>query len=238
MESLVSDTQRLIDKIRNIEQEIQQKERLSVESIAEKQRELEEKVRAFEEDRKEFQLLQDKIRLNSVSVAEKVKLNVGGTKFETLKTTLLVQNSYFEALFGSEWKPETGTSYFIDRDPFYFARILAYLRTKKLNTVGLSEQEILDLRAEFDYFQIPFPDANTTASDSTTSSPPSSLPDSTPLDEKEFWAVEKYPSRVSASSSTTAYGTNTSWFSRYRREESSDPTEILATQERSVIVRG
>merc|ERR1712242_399157 len=68
---------------------------------------------------------------------EWVKLNVGGTRFMTTKTTLCKDPKSFlyrlcqeETDLGSE-KDETG-AFMIDRDPAYFVPVLNYLRHGKL----------------------------------------------------------------------------------------------------------
>lgn len=83
-----------------------------------------------------------------------VKLNVGGTCFQTTKTTLSRDpNSFLYRLVQEDSdlisdKDETG-AYLIDRDPSYFSPILNYLRHGKLViNNGLAEEGILE-EAEF-----------------------------------------------------------------------------------------
>ncbi|XP_049387944.1 BTB/POZ domain-containing protein At4g30940-like [Solanum stenotomum] len=60
-----------------------------------------------------------------VSQKDRVKLNVGGKKFETTATTLAGagRNSFFGAMFDENWKLHSNgaiTELFIDRNPDYF----------------------------------------------------------------------------------------------------------------------
>eukprot|EP01121_Diplochlamys_sp_Union-15-3_P010999 TRINITY_DN3157_c0_g1_i3.p1 TRINITY_DN3157_c0_g1~~TRINITY_DN3157_c0_g1_i3.p1 ORF type:complete len:100 (-),score=12.65 TRINITY_DN3157_c0_g1_i3:33-332(-) len=56
---------------------------------------------------------------------DRVKINVGGTHFETCISTLTKENSVLAALVHAN----TDGSIFIDRSPKYFGEILNYLRT-------------------------------------------------------------------------------------------------------------
>lgn len=60
-----------------------------------------------------------------MSVSERIKLNVGGTIFETTKETL-VSAGYFRALFG-RWSASS-SEHFIDRSPKLFEHVLNLLR--------------------------------------------------------------------------------------------------------------
>lgn len=58
-------------------------------------------------------------------------LNVGGTKFQVSKTTLIENSSYFEALLSGRWREgddEPGGEIFIDQDPAAFDILLTYMR--------------------------------------------------------------------------------------------------------------
>lgn len=63
-----------------------------------------------------------------------LKLNVGGHKFETTKSTLSNVSVFFSSLLSGRYfslKDENG-AYFIDRNGEYFAPILYYMRTRHL----------------------------------------------------------------------------------------------------------
>lgn len=59
-----------------------------------------------------------------------IKLNVGGTIFETTRETLLF-GPYFEALLNNKWKQNE--SIFIDRSPKLFEHVLCLLRDPHYN---------------------------------------------------------------------------------------------------------
>ena len=93
-------------------------------------------------------------RLSSI-----VKLNVGGSFFDTSRTTLTSQkDSMLDAMFSGRHnvdKDDTGR-YFLDRDGRTFEYVLAYLRSPHTFTLeGLSAREVVSLRAECEYFQLP-----------------------------------------------------------------------------------
>ncbi|KAL6067120.1 BTB/POZ domain-containing protein kctd3, variant 2 [Balamuthia mandrillaris] len=82
-----------------------------------------------------------------------VKLNIGGHRFVTTRSTLLkVPNTYFSILLGDKFSPmldEEG-AYFIDRDGTCFACILAFLRTGHLKVPeGISWEAVL---CEMEYY--------------------------------------------------------------------------------------
>jgi hypothetical protein len=78
-----------------------------------------------------------------------VKLNVGGKRFETLRSTLLsVEGTFFSGLL-SDCSPENG-EYFIDRNGDKFTPILEYLRNK-----GNSNEYIDPMEASF--YALPLP---------------------------------------------------------------------------------
>ncbi|TMW84458.1 hypothetical protein EJD97_025172 [Solanum chilense] len=71
------------------------------------------------------------------SQKDRVKLNVGGKKFETTATTLAVagRNSFFGSMFNDDWSLHSDgsiTELFIDRNPEYFGVLLDLLRTGEL----------------------------------------------------------------------------------------------------------
>ncbi|KAG9304823.1 hypothetical protein G9A89_016853 [Geosiphon pyriformis] len=104
---------------------------------------------------------------------ERIVLNVGGTKYETYRSTL---TAYPHTFLGTMFQDRNralchpdGNEYFIDRDGQVFRYILQFYRTGKIlwpdenkykeqchsctNAGGISRKE---LELELDYFQIPF----------------------------------------------------------------------------------
>jgi hypothetical protein len=61
----------------------------------------------------------------------RVKLNIGGVRFETSEPTLTKSSGFFRALLSENFKKEVDAdgSVFIDRNGTHFAPILDYLRT-------------------------------------------------------------------------------------------------------------
>lgn len=85
----------------------------------------------------------------------RIKLDVGGVKFTTLRSTLqAVPGSMLEALFSGRHKnePDEEGYHFIDRDGTHFRHILNFLRDQKNFTVELSKEHVRELFAETEYY--------------------------------------------------------------------------------------
>src|SRR4051812_39923088 len=65
--------------------------------------------------------------------SDKIRVNVGGKRFETLSSTLLMEkDTFFHHMLSRKFKSEEEGEYFIDRDPKWFQAILNFLRKKKV----------------------------------------------------------------------------------------------------------
>lgn len=94
---------------------------------------------------------------NAATAQDRVKFDVGGRLFSTTRSTVLKnEDTYFYALLCSgKWKPEQDGAYFIDRDPRFFDRIMASLRTgKPVDVAGLQPREVDALVDEMDYYMM------------------------------------------------------------------------------------
>jgi len=87
----------------------------------------------------------------------RVKLNIGGARFETSADTLR-KSDWFAALLSGkfETQPDEDGYLFIDRDGAHFATILNYLRmgTRALRGLELTEGQRLQLLEETQYYQL------------------------------------------------------------------------------------
>lgn len=85
-----------------------------------------------------------------------IKLNIGGTFFQTSLSTLTrIQDTFFTSMFSTHHtftKKESDGSYFIDRNPKYFEYILKFMRDDKINIDGLKYNELLDILDEAKYY--------------------------------------------------------------------------------------
>jgi len=99
------------------------------------------------------------IQENITKAKQKIKLDVGGKCFATSKTSLLrFEGSFFwTMLAGGRWEPDEDGTYFIDRNPKHFDRILDYHRTGEFNIHGLDDAARQQLEKDFDFFQLPPP---------------------------------------------------------------------------------
>lgn len=89
---------------------------------------------------------------------DKVKLDVGGQRFSTSKSTLLSQpDTFFSEIFSGEAGielDEDDGSYFIDRDGRHFHYILDYLRAPDEFQVPRNPVVLKELLKEIDYYRV------------------------------------------------------------------------------------
>jgi len=116
----------------------------------------EKKIKECEENQKKWNEVEKMMKENQDKAQQIIKFNVGGRKFETSKSTLLlIPNTYFYALLSSgNFQPDSKGYYFIDRNGSNFECILDFLRTGKLRTSDLSQEQLLILEEDLDYFLI------------------------------------------------------------------------------------
>uniref|UniRef100_A0A1I7TCK6 BTB domain-containing protein n=1 Tax=Caenorhabditis tropicalis TaxID=1561998 RepID=A0A1I7TCK6_9PELO len=82
-----------------------------------------------------------------------VELNIGGSLFQTTKSTLIKFNGFFRTLFESGLPiPRDSSGYiFIDRDPKHFRLILNFMRDGKINLPSL-KADVLEIQQEAQYY--------------------------------------------------------------------------------------
>mgnify|MGYP006079351461 CR=1 FL=1 len=108
--------------------------------------------------RAELRSMNAGVEENLAHFKERVKLNVGGTKFETTLSTLTrYPDSLLAALFSGRHKvlPCDDGYVFIDRDGTHFQTILNCLRSGKLS-VPSSVTAATELQCEMEYYQLPW----------------------------------------------------------------------------------
>ncbi|CAF1123514.1 unnamed protein product [Adineta ricciae] len=100
-----------------------------------------------------------KLGSTTASLNQKVKLNIGGTYYESTISTLTKytsgNNAYFKALFSRQWhleKDSKDESIFIDRDGYLFGFILQYLRTGRITIDEKCDLLQRDLALEADFY--------------------------------------------------------------------------------------
>ncbi len=104
---------------------------------------IQQRLQIVSEREKRWEELDKKVVELASIVPSKVVLDVGGKRFATSKSTLLSHpDTFFTAMLCSEhWKPSEDGSYFIDRSPKHFGRILDYLRSGTLIIADLHEEQ-------------------------------------------------------------------------------------------------
>jgi len=122
-------------------------------------KQIEERLKIIEEKERQWNALETLMKENSEKAKSKIKLNIGGTKFTTTKSTLLsIKDTYFYAMLSSgRWTPDEDGEYFIDRNPKCFEIILDYLRSGNLDLRGLDPDTLYRLEQDLDYYQINIP---------------------------------------------------------------------------------
>ncbi|ELR14880.1 K+ channel tetramerization subfamily protein [Acanthamoeba castellanii str. Neff] len=104
-------------------------------------------------------LAEEKLKMNNLQefASRKVKLNVGGTYFQTSLTTLTQVPSMFSAMFSGKYRMEADEDgcYFIDRDPTHFRYVLNFLRDSRIEVpVEGSKALVRELLAEAEFYQV------------------------------------------------------------------------------------
>jgi hypothetical protein len=85
-----------------------------------------------------------------------LRLNIGGKKFAASTDTLLrTPDTLFYKLILSK-KMDLNEEIFFDRSPSLFPAILDYLRTKKINYKKFTNEELKQLAAEAEYYEVIF----------------------------------------------------------------------------------
>ena len=108
-------------------------------------------------ERAELQSMKAVVDANLGRFKQRVKLNVGGSKFETTLSTLTrYPDSMLGAMFSGrhEVPPDDEGYVFIDRDGTHFRAILNFLRTGFVDQPR-SEQAANELKRELEYYQLP-----------------------------------------------------------------------------------
>eukprot|EP00026_Physarum_polycephalum_P010144 Phypoly_transcript_10296.p1 GENE.Phypoly_transcript_10296~~Phypoly_transcript_10296.p1 ORF type:complete len:422 (+),score=81.02 Phypoly_transcript_10296:54-1268(+) len=127
------------------------------EKIKKEESEVMRKVHDLKEKEEMWEARKAEMKANLALVADTVTLNVGGSKFTISKQLLVKYNdSYFSTLFQVD---RSNTSkFFIERDPKHFTTLLNFLREGKV-TKKIKAKDIGELRDEFTFYKIPFPES-------------------------------------------------------------------------------
>ena len=124
---------------------------------------------SVQQERQQLETMKAAVDGNIEQVKRRVKLNVGGSKFETTLSTLTRHpDSMLAVMFSDRHEvPQDRDGYvFIDRDGTHFRIILNFLRTGALD-VPTSQKAASELTRELQYYQLD--------TSSTTASTPGSF---------------------------------------------------------------
>nr|CDJ95276.1 Potassium channel domain containing protein [Haemonchus contortus] len=90
---------------------------------------------------------------SSSSLGDRIRLNVGGTIFETTLSTLKkVPNTVLSTMVAERWRGQG--ELFIDRDPTHFSKILNYLRDGDEFSIPQDRDACEELRREAQFYNI------------------------------------------------------------------------------------
>uniref|UniRef100_A0A0K0DQI5 BTB domain-containing protein n=1 Tax=Angiostrongylus cantonensis TaxID=6313 RepID=A0A0K0DQI5_ANGCA len=90
----------------------------------------------------------------SSSSDERIRLNLGGTIFETTLSTLTkIEGTVLSTMVAKRWRGQG--ELFIDRDPTHFSKILNYLRDGDEFNVPLDRDVCDELRREAQFYNLP-----------------------------------------------------------------------------------
>jgi len=114
-------------------------------------------LKALEAKEQKYKTALTRVSLSKSAMNSRVNLNIGGRVFTaSMETFQRWENTYFYALLSGGWKPDEDGTYFIDRNPEHFDRILVSLRTgEPIDFAGLTPEQSEQLYNEIDYYQLP-----------------------------------------------------------------------------------
>eukprot|EP01124_Arcella_intermedia_P025521 TRINITY_DN4576_c0_g1_i1.p1 TRINITY_DN4576_c0_g1~~TRINITY_DN4576_c0_g1_i1.p1 ORF type:complete len:297 (-),score=65.85 TRINITY_DN4576_c0_g1_i1:11-901(-) len=149
-----------MDEIEKSKQNFLESYKVLLDNAQDLSQKIENKLTLIRQKEAKFEEIENKMKENASKAKSKVILDIGGKRFATSKSTLLnIKGSYFYTMLSSSWKPDDDGTYFIDRNPKLFDRILDYMRTGELNISDLGEYEMKKLQKDLDYFQLLIPDS-------------------------------------------------------------------------------
>jgi hypothetical protein len=117
---------------------------------------LADKWMQYDLDKAELDRIKAKITAVNVKETDRLKLNVGGSRFE-IRQTLTQNNKYFSSLQTSHDDLATADPdgfYYMDRDNKYVPLIMSYLRHGSVNLSGYSEGQLAKIRREAEVFMV------------------------------------------------------------------------------------
>ena len=167
MQTNLSEVTKALNKRADALKDAEEQMKKELETRRSELQEKEEAMRAeIEEERKQLRIETEKLEAEKEAMkgvhtfqSGRLKLDVGGHKFTTSRTTLTSQpDSMLAAMFSGRHtlvKDEEG-AYFIDRDGTHFRFILNYLRDGQLGEGTLPEDrfQLQEILRESDYYQL------------------------------------------------------------------------------------
>lgn len=115
---------------------------------------LQDAWRLLNERREKLGRVRDKIQSVVKASNERLKLNVGGTRFE-IWTSYVLKNKYLSKLqSGTYQKSDPDGFFYIDKDPTYVPVVLNHLRDGAVDLSPFNDQQLLKIRADAEFFMV------------------------------------------------------------------------------------
>jgi hypothetical protein len=130
---------------------------------AERQK-IQSRLQTLQESSSNWQQIEKDMKIQIGKSPTKIKIDCGGSMFHTSRTTLLkFPLTLFHAILATDiWDPRRSPDvekgvYFFDRDPLGFDVMLDYLRDSVLDTVKISDIEVVKaVKGHLEFFEVPF----------------------------------------------------------------------------------
>ena len=95
-----------------------------------------------------------KITSVSVNEVDRLKLNVGGRRFE-IRASSVIKNTYFRSLLSGTFTPaDPDGFYFICRDPEYVQVIMNFLRDGRVDLTDYTDRQLARIRDDAEFYMV------------------------------------------------------------------------------------
>lgn len=108
----------------------------------------------YAKDKEELDRIRNRIASVSVNELDRMKLNVGGSRFE-IRATCAKGNTYFRSLMsGTFQSADADGFYYIDKDPAYVQVILNYLREGTVDLSEFTDKQLARIAGDAEFYMV------------------------------------------------------------------------------------
>lgn len=123
-------------------------------SMADEYDRLKAEWKKYLKDKEEMDRIRGRITSVSVSELDRLKLNVGGRRFE-IRATCATKNTYFRSLLSGTFTPaDQDGFYFIDRDPEYVQVVMNFLRDGQIDLNDFNDRQLARIRQDAEFYMV------------------------------------------------------------------------------------